>query len=173
MPTNMDQLQNIRKQKRIGANSTIGCVIWQIFAQKSSSTEPEVTLPSTTWTEMQNHVTPAKAITGLQGPSFTRPRTTGGSSTSQQSFDLEEKPLKEEKQRGEIPMPEVQLQSKRIPPPWFFSAGHCKEKAVWHKQLTNSGHLTTVNQLQKALRMRGKELFGQETYLLWPESHTM
>lgn len=51
-------------------------------------------------------------------------------------------------------MPEVQLQSKRIPPPWFFSAGHWKEKGVLHKQLTNSGHLTTVNQLQKVLEMR-------------------
>lgn len=60
-------------------------------------------------------------------------------------------------------MPEVQLQSKRIPPPWFFSAGHWKEKGVLHKQLTNSGHLTTVDQLQKVLEMR--ESRGGKSFL--------
>lgn len=60
-------------------------------------------------------------------------------------------------------MPEVQLQSKRIPPPWFFSAGHWKEKGVLHKQLTNSVHLTTVNQLQKVLEMR--ESRGGKSFL--------
>lgn len=49
-------------------------------------------------------------LQGFQGPSFTRPRSTA------ESLDLEEKPLKEEKEAGKIPMPEVQLQSKRIPP---------------------------------------------------------
>lgn len=103
-----------------------------MFAQKSSSTEPEVTLTQCHMNcEMQSHVTPARAITGISGTKLHKAQDRSRlQHFTAESLDLEEKPLKEEKQRGEIPMSEVQLQSKRIPPSWFFSAGHCKEKSV-------------------------------------------
>lgn len=68
--------------------------------------------------------------------------------------------MEDEKQRNEmIPMPETLLQSKgRIPSPWsFFCRSQCKAGFFIDKQLTNSGHLTRVNQLQEALKMRDSQ----------------
>lgn len=177
MPTNMDQLQNIRKQKRIGANSTIGCVIWQILAQKSSSTQPEVTLPSATWTVRCKIMSLLqKPLQGFQGPSFTRPRTTAESSTSQQSPSTWKRSLWKRRNREEkFPCLRFNCRAKGFPLPGSFLLVTARRKVFDINSWLIQGiwlHLTAESTKNEG-QPRGQELFGQETFLLWPESHTM
>lgn len=118
-------------------------------------------------------------LQGFQGPSVTRARTKTDSFTSQQSPCPRKRSLWKRRSREKKWFPCLRLHCRAkegFPLPGPFSAGHSARRKGFSidKQLTNSGHLMTVNQLQEMLKMKnsqgGQE---QETLLLWPESQAM
>lgn len=167
MPANMDQLQNIRKQKRVGANSTIGCVLWQMFAQKSSSTQPEVTPTQCHMDcETQSHVIPTRAITGISGTKLHKAQdnswlqhfTVDFLGLEREAFERGERVKRNSHAWGST------AEQKDSPFPGSFLQITARRKVFdTDKQLIYSGHLTTVNQLQKALRMR--DSWGDKGFL--------
>ena len=98
----------------------------------------------------------------FQGPSLTRARTKTDSITSQQSPCTRKRSFWKRGSRETklFPCLRPHCRAKEgFPLPGPFSAGHSARRKGFSidKQLTNSGHLTTVNQLQEVLKMRDSQ----------------